>query len=83
MVGPLNQSNTGKEIYFSATTSFTLNDGKLVDEKREEGALTALHQLGLGRNPVQGRRLDMMLMVIKSETYFLSLNPKESPMMLR
>ncbi|KIN05283.1 hypothetical protein OIDMADRAFT_192980, partial [Oidiodendron maius Zn] len=46
-VGKLSQLNTGKEIYFSATTSFTPNDGKFVDVKGEEGALTALQQLGL------------------------------------
>ena len=40
-------TNTGREIHFSGTTIFTLRDGKIVEETGEEGALTALQQLGL------------------------------------
>jgi len=46
-IGSLETSNTGKELYFSGTTIFTLKDGKIVEEIGEEGALTALCQLGL------------------------------------
>ena len=41
------EANTGREIHFSGTTIFTLRDGKIVEETGEEGALTALQQLGL------------------------------------
>jgi hypothetical protein len=47
VVGGLETPNTGKEIHFSGTTIFTLKDGKIVEETGEEGALTALQQLGL------------------------------------
>ena len=46
--GQLDVPNTGKEIHFSGTTIFTLNEaGKIVEETGEEGALMALQQLGL------------------------------------
>ncbi|KUJ07697.1 NTF2-like protein [Mollisia scopiformis] len=45
--GALDQANIGREIHFSGTTIFTLRDGKIVEETGEEGALTALQQLGL------------------------------------
>lgn len=38
-------------MYFSGTTIFTLKDGKIVDETGEEGALTALQNLGLVQQP--------------------------------
>ncbi|KIM99093.1 hypothetical protein OIDMADRAFT_127002 [Oidiodendron maius Zn] len=50
--GQLEQANTGKEILFSGTTIFTLRDGKIVEETGEEGALTALQQLGTVAFPV-------------------------------
>ena len=56
-VGKLSQSNTSKAIHFSTTTSFAPNDCKLVDEKREEGALTALQQLGLVTEPSPGKKI--------------------------
>lgn len=46
-VGGLETANTGKEIRFSGTTIFTLKNEKIVEETGEEGALTALQQLGL------------------------------------
>lgn len=49
--GQLEQANTGKEILFSGTTIFTLRDGKIVEETGEEGALTALQQLGIVAPP--------------------------------
>ncbi|PMB65263.1 hypothetical protein BM221_008619 [Beauveria bassiana] len=54
-VGSLDRPNTGKEIHFSGTTIFTLKDGKIVDETGEEGALTALQQLGLVTGPNAGK----------------------------
>ena len=57
-VGRLEAPNSGKEIHFSGTTIFTLRDGKIVEETGEEGALTALQQLGLipPPNPALGSR---------------------------
>lgn len=45
--GVLEEPTTGREIHFSGTTIFTLRDGKIVEETGEEGALTAMQQLGL------------------------------------
>lgn len=45
--GRLAEPNTGKVIHFSGTTIFTLRDGKITEELGEEGALTALQQLGI------------------------------------
>lgn len=45
--GRLAEPNTGKVIHFSGTTIFTLKDGKITEELGEEGALTALQQLGI------------------------------------
>lgn len=53
-VGSLDTANTGKELYFSGTTIYTLRDGKIVEEVGEEGALTALQQLGLIQPPNLG-----------------------------
>ncbi|KAJ8097092.1 hypothetical protein POJ06DRAFT_278600 [Lipomyces tetrasporus] len=53
--------NTGKEMYFSDTTIFTLRDGKIVDETGEEGALTALQQLGLVQGPNPGKEVRYQL----------------------
>lgn len=56
-VGALEQANTGKKIYFPGTTIFTLEDGLIVDETGEEGALTALQQLGLVQQPNHGKEV--------------------------
>ncbi|KAM0668941.1 hypothetical protein ACQRIU_002503 [Beauveria bassiana] len=56
-VGSLDRPNTGKKIHFSGTTIFTLKDGKIVDETGEEGALTALQQLGLVTGPNAGKEI--------------------------
>jgi predicted ester cyclase len=56
-VGALPESNTGKEMRFSGMTIFTLKDGKIVDETGEEGALTALQQLGLVQGPNPGKEM--------------------------
>lgn len=50
-MGKLDSSNTGKEIQFSGTTIYTLREGKIVEEIGEEGALTALQQLGIVTSP--------------------------------
>ncbi|KAM0424537.1 hypothetical protein ACHAPT_010253 [Fusarium lateritium] len=54
-VGSLDAANTGKKIYFSGITIFTLEDGKILDEIAEEGTLTALQQLGLVAEPNPGK----------------------------
>ncbi|RLL97197.1 hypothetical protein CFD26_103705 [Aspergillus turcosus] len=56
-VGKLDQPNTGKEVYFSGTTIFTLKDGLIVDEIGEEQALTALQQLALVPPPNPGKEV--------------------------
>ncbi|KAH0367789.1 hypothetical protein KCU65_g4413, partial [Aureobasidium melanogenum] len=56
-VGKLDTPNTGKKMYFSGTTIFTLKDGKIVDETGEEGALTALQDLGLIAKPNAGKEI--------------------------
>lgn len=56
-VGALTASNTGKKMFFSGTTIFTLRDGKIVDETGEEGALTALQNLGLVAQPNPGKEV--------------------------
>ena len=56
-VGELASPNTGKKMYFSGTTIFTLEGGKIVDETGEEGALTALQQLGLVKGPNPGKEV--------------------------
>lgn len=40
-------ANTGKKIHFTGTTVYRIVDGKVAEEIGEEGALTALQQLGL------------------------------------
>lgn len=54
--GQLATPNTGKIIHFSGTTIFTVKDGKITEELGEEGALTALQQLGIidPPNPASG-----------------------------
>ena len=42
-----NAQATGKTIRFTGTTVFHIVDGKVKEEIGEEGALTALQQLGL------------------------------------
>ena len=44
-------ANSGKTIRFTGTTVFRLVDGKVAEEIGEEGALTALQQLGLVPQP--------------------------------
>jgi hypothetical protein len=56
-VGKLDKPNTGKDVYFSGTTIFTLENGKIVDEIGEEQALTALQQLGLVPPPNPGKEI--------------------------
>lgn len=56
-VGKLDKPNTGREVYFSGTTIFTLENGKIVDEIGEEQALTALQQLGLVTPPNPGKEI--------------------------
>ncbi|CUM53659.1 unnamed protein product [Debaryomyces tyrocola] len=56
-VGSLDQPNTGKKIYFSGTSIFKLKDGKIISEIGEEGALTALQQLGLIQQPNKGKEV--------------------------
>lgn len=56
-VGKLAEPNTGRKIYFSGTTIFTLKDGKIVDEIAEEGGLTVLQQLGLVPPPNPGKEI--------------------------
>ena len=40
-------ARSGRKMKFTGTTVFRLKDGKIVEEIGEEGALTALQQLGL------------------------------------
>lgn len=56
-MGSLDQPDTGKKMRFSGITIFTLKDGKIVDETGEEGALTALQQLGLVQGPNPGKEV--------------------------
>ncbi|QKX60354.1 uncharacterized protein TRUGW13939_07499 [Talaromyces rugulosus] len=56
-VGKLDKPNTGREVYFSGTTIFTLKAGKIVDEVGEEQALTALQQLELVHPPNPGKEV--------------------------
>ena len=44
-------------MHFSGTTIFTLEGGKIVDETGEEGALTALQQLGIVKGPDPGKEM--------------------------
>ncbi|KAF9638081.1 hypothetical protein BFW01_g8978 [Lasiodiplodia theobromae] len=59
-VGALDKANTGKRMYFSGITIFTLRDGKIVDETGEEGALTALQGLGLVAPPNSGKEVEFL-----------------------
>ncbi|GAW21125.1 hypothetical protein ANO14919_106420 [Xylariales sp. No.14919] len=58
-VGALDEPNTGKTMRFSGTTMFTPKDGEIVDETGEEGALTALQQLGLVKGPNEGKDIQL------------------------
>jgi hypothetical protein len=40
-------AKSGRKMKFTGATVFKLKDGKIVEEIGEEGALTALQQLGL------------------------------------
>ncbi|PNP38832.1 hypothetical protein TGAMA5MH_09055 [Trichoderma gamsii] len=46
-VGSLPTPNTGKEMRFSGTTIYRLQNGKIIEETGEESGLVALQQLGL------------------------------------
>ena len=59
-VGALDKPNTGKKMHFSGTSTFTLKDGKIVDETGEEGALTALQNLGLVQQPNPGKEVQYL-----------------------
>ncbi len=54
---PLTKANSGKQMWFSGMTIFTMKDGKIVKEIGEEGGLTALQQLGLIEPPKKGREM--------------------------
>jgi predicted ester cyclase len=56
-VGALDKPNSGKQMWFSGMTIFTMKDGKIVKEIGEEGGLTALQQLGLIEPPKNGREM--------------------------
>jgi predicted ester cyclase len=56
-VGSLPKPNTGKEIYFSGITIFTLKNGKITREIAEEGGLSVLQQLGLVPQPKPGKEI--------------------------
>lgn len=56
-VGKLASPNSGKKIYFSGMTIFTLKNGKIVKEIAEEGGLTVLQQLGLVPQPNPGKEI--------------------------
>ncbi|KAI9038736.1 uncharacterized protein KD926_010471 [Aspergillus affinis] len=58
-VGKLDRPSTGREVYFSGTTIFTMKNGKIVDEIGEEQALTALQQLGLVAPPNPGKEINV------------------------
>lgn len=57
VVGRLDKPNTGKEVYFSGTTIFTVKNDNIVDEIGEEQALTALQQMGLVSPPRSGKEI--------------------------
>jgi predicted ester cyclase len=57
VVGTLDRANTGKEMYFSGTTIFTLENGRIVKEIGEEGALAALQQLRILPGPNKGKEM--------------------------
>lgn len=59
-VGALDRPNTGKKIYLCGTTIFTLKGGLIVDETGEEGALTALQQPGLVKQPNPGKEVEYL-----------------------
>ncbi|KAM0262788.1 hypothetical protein ACHAQJ_001582 [Trichoderma viride] len=46
-VGSLPVPNTGKEMRFSGTTIYKLQNGKILEETGEESGLVAMKQLGL------------------------------------
>jgi predicted ester cyclase len=56
-VGKLAKPNTGKQIYFSGITMFTLKNGKITHEVAEEGGLSALQQFGLVPQPNPGKEI--------------------------
>ena len=56
-VGKLATPNSGKKIYFSGMTIFTLKNGKIVKEIAEEGGLTVLQQLDLVPAPNPGKEI--------------------------
>lgn len=54
-VGAYDTAKTGRKMHFSGTTIFTLENGNIVDETGEEGALAALQQLGFIPGPNPGK----------------------------
>jgi predicted ester cyclase len=48
-------ANSGKKIHFTGTTVYRVIDGKIAEEIGEEGALTALQQLGVVPGPSRQR----------------------------
>ncbi|KAM3440481.1 hypothetical protein NHJ13734_003248 [Beauveria thailandica] len=59
-VGGLDKPNTGKKIRFSGISFYVVKDGKIADETVEEGALTALQQLGLVPGPNPGKEMKFL-----------------------
>ncbi len=57
VVGELSKPNTGKRIWFSGITIFTLEEGKIMREIAEEGGLTVLQQLDLVPRPNPGKEI--------------------------
>lgn len=47
-------------MHFSGITIFTLREGKIIDETGEEGALTALQNLGLVALPTPGKAVQYL-----------------------
>ncbi|KGQ04072.1 hypothetical protein BBAD15_g10691 [Beauveria bassiana D1-5] len=59
-VGCLDKPKTGKKMYFSGTTIFTLKDGKIIDETGEEGTMTAMQNLGMVAQPNPGKEVQYL-----------------------
>ena len=57
VVGELPTANTGKKIWFSGISIFTLKDGFITEEIAEEGGLSVLQQLGLVPGPKAGKEI--------------------------
>lgn len=57
-IGKLDKADTGKKMRFAGTSIFTLKEGKIVKEVGEEGAISALHQLGMLPGPNDGKKFE-------------------------